>query len=270
MSIKDILVHLDGGERDAVVVAAASGLAQRFQARLTGLFARLDSHKPSVIARRESETLAEFGNAAARAFEAMLANSGIDGRFWRLGHGSPDHVLSESVICARFADLIVVGQTIEGAHIPPTFVEQLVLQSGRPCLVMPCVGQFPTIGTNVLVAWNGSREASRAVHDALPFITAAKSVEIITVDHPGGAPHDRALPPCNICDHLAAHGTVVRREHLVGEDTGAMDLILSRSFEVGGDLLVLGGHAGYHLPFVKETGTQYMLQHMTLPVLMSN
>ncbi len=74
----------------------------------------------------------------------------------------------------------------------------------------------------------------------------------------------------NIVDHLAAHGAKVTRELLTGEDIGIMDLMLSRAFDQGADLLVMGAHGGSHLPFGKGAGTRYILDHMTLPVLMAH
>ncbi|HTH15475.1 MAG TPA: universal stress protein, partial [Magnetospirillum sp.] len=74
----------------------------------------------------------------------------------------------------------------------------------------------------------------------------------------------------SIIDHLSAHGITVTREVLAGEDIGIMDLLLSRAFDQGADLLVMGAHGGYHLPFFKGAGTRHILKHMTLPVLMSH
>ena len=143
MSFKDILVHLDGGERDLGRIAVALTVARRFDARLTGLFARLDRHGPSVVARRPSDALAQAAEAAERGFAVATADAGISCRFWQLGHGEESHVLTELVICARFADLVVLGQRQEGDLLPADFIEQVMLQSGRPCLLLPSVGTYP-------------------------------------------------------------------------------------------------------------------------------
>lgn len=267
MSFKDILVHLDGGTRDLVRIDAARSVAERFGGRLTGLFGRVDSFGPSQVARRESEAQAAAAEAAAHAFAAAAPGH----RFWRLAHGEPGYVLSELVACARFADLVVLGQPKDDDDaVPFDLVEQMLLDSGRPCLLLPSVGEFPTIGTNVLVAWNGGRESTRALHDAMPLIETAGAVDLISVRATAPRPEGGSVPPLNIRDHLAAHGVPSVREVLAGEDIGVMDLILSRAFDLGADLLVMGAHGGYHLPFLKGSGTRHILRHMTLPVLMAH
>jgi nucleotide-binding universal stress UspA family protein len=266
MSFKDILVHLDGGPRDLARISAAQMVAARFGGRLTGLFGRLDRFGPSQVARRDSEAQAAAAQAAEQAFTAAAPGQ----RFWKLAHGEPGYVLTELVACARFADLVVLGQYHDDDPVPPDLVEQMLLESGRPCLIVPSVGEFPTVGTNLLVAWNGGRESTRALHDAMPFVETAGSVELVSVRPSAPRPEGGTVPPLDIRDHLATHGVTAVREVLAGEDIGVMDLLLSRAFDLGADLLVMGAHGGYHLPFLKGSGTRHILRHMTLPVLMAH
>ncbi|MBI2241964.1 MAG: universal stress protein [Magnetospirillum gryphiswaldense] len=266
---KDILVHLDGGHRDAIRIKAAGELAKRFGGRLTGLFARAEHQGLAVIARRGSEAFEQAATESEHQFAETVKDLGIVTRWWRLAHGEQSHVLAETAIAARFHDLVIVGQHHADKDAPEDLIEQLVLQSGRPVLILPAVDTYPTIGTNVMVAWNGGREASRALHDAMPLLEGAGTVEIVSVRAQQRSP-DAVLPPLNIVEHLAQHGAKVTREVLAGEDIGVMDLLLSRTFDQGCDLLVMGGHGGYHLPFFKGAGTRHILKHMTLPVLMSH
>lgn len=268
MPMKDILVHLDGGERDPLRIGTAITLAQRFGGRLTGLFARAEHYAPSVVARRASDAFEAAATVSEQQFAECTKDAGIVARWWRLAHGEPGHVTAETVACARFADLVVLGQHHDGKDAPDDLVEQVILQSGRPALVLPAVGVYPTIGTNVIIGWNGGREATRALHDALPLVQGATTVELLTIRRP--PPQGVTLPPVSITDHLEAHGIKVVREVLAGDDIGIMDLILSRAFDQGADLLVMGAHGGYHLPFFKGQGTRYILKHMTLPVLMAH
>jgi nucleotide-binding universal stress UspA family protein len=264
---RDILVHLDGGSHDAARVSAAAGLVRRFGGRLTGLFARVDHHSASIIARRPSELL----NAAAEAAEQQFITltSGIPARFWRLGHGDPGHVVGEMIVCARVSDLAVIGQHHPGKDVPADLAEQIILNSGRPCLIIPATGDFPVVGDNVMVAWNGGREATRAIHDAMPFLETANAVEVVTIRGDAAA-NGESRPPVSIIEHLGTHGIRVNREVLAAEDIGIMDLLLSRAFDQAADLLVMGAHGGPHLPFRKGIGSRYILEHMTLPVLMSH
>ncbi|HLO78643.1 MAG TPA: universal stress protein, partial [Magnetospirillum sp.] len=202
-------------------------------------------------------------------FTQSVANAGVPVRWWSVAHGEAGHVLHETVLAARFHDLIVLGQHHDGKDAPEELVEHAILQSGRPVLVLPAVGAYPSVGTNVLLAWNGSREAARALHDAMPLLEGAANVEILTVRGQPPKTGDVPLPPLSIHDHLAAHGVTVSRDVLAGEDIGVMDLLLSRAFDQGADLLVMGAHGGYHLPFFRGAGTRHILRHMTLPVMMS-
>ncbi|MGE5547966.1 MAG: universal stress protein [Solirubrobacterales bacterium] len=270
MSYKDILVHLDGGERDPLRVEAALALAERFGGRLTGLFARSEHYGPSVVARRGSEAFEAAARHSEEQFQAATAGSRVPSRWWRLAHGEPGHVVAETAASARFFDLVVLGQNHEDKDAPEELVEQVIMQSGRPVLVLPAVGSYPSIGSNVIVAWNAGREATRALHDAMPLIEQAGNVELLTIRPRKIEAGDQPLPPLGILDHLTAHGVKVVREVLAGEDIGIMDLLLSRAFDQGADLLVMGAHAGYHLPFFKGGGTRHILKHMTLPVLMAN
>ncbi len=265
---RDILVHLDGGERDDARVAAAAALVRRFGGRLTGLFARIENHGPSLVAHRASEAFEAAAHAAEEHFTA--ATRGLPSRYWRLAHGEPNHVLDETVICARLSDLVVIGQHHAGKNAPAQLADTVIKESGRPVLVIPAVGEYPVIGDAVMVAWNGGREATRAVHDALPFLETAGSVEVVTVRTHSGAVGGEKRPPASVLDHLTTHGVRVSREILAAEDIGIMDLLLSRAFDQGADLLVMGAHGGLHLPFARGAGTRYILEHMTLPVLMSN
>ena len=266
---KDILVHLDGGERDGLRIEAALALAGRFGGRLTGLFARLEHQRSAAVARRASEALLAAAAASERQFAAAVATSAVATRWWRLDHGEESHVLAETAIAARFHDLVVAGQHHDGKDAPADLIEQLVTQSGRPVLILPAVGTYPAIGGNAMVAWNGGREATRALHDAMPLLETAETVEIVSVRGHQQAPDGASLPPLSITDHLAQHGTRITREVLAGDDIGIMDLLLSRAFDQGCDLLVMGAYGGYHLPFFKGAGTRHILKHMTLPVLMS-
>lgn len=270
MAYKDILVHLDGGDRDSVCLDLGLGLARRFAGRLTGLFGRSERFAPGVVARRPSDGFEVVATRSEQQFTQAAADAGVPSRWWRLAHGEAGHVVSETVICARFADLVVMGQHHDGKDAPEDLAEHVILQSGRPVLVVPAVGDYPTVGTNVLAAWNGGREAARALHDALPFLQGAARVEVLTVGGARPGAGDGAVPPVNVIDHLGVHGVTVVREVLAGEDIGVMDLILSRAFDQGADLLVMGAHGGYHLPFLRGAGTRHILGHMTLPVLMGN
>lgn len=270
--MKDILVHLDDSERCTVRLDLAITLARRFGARLTGLFARLESHRPSAVAHRASESLLAARDAAKARFDTATAAAGITARWWQLAHGETDHVVNETTFCARYADLVVMGQyDAHGACVPAELNETLILNCGRPVLVIPHSGQFPTLGEHVAVAWNAGKEAVRALNDAKPLMAGAGQVTLLSLH----GPHDERatamgdVPRVDVIDHLAVCGIAAQLEHLAGEHVGKMDLMLSRLCDLGADLVVMGAHGPSALSLKRDNATRYVLEHMTIPVLMS-
>jgi nucleotide-binding universal stress UspA family protein len=209
----------------------------------------------------------------AERFHQRLASAGLTGKWWQLTHGEDAHVVAETVFCSRYADLVILGQwQADSSRVPVELVEEVVLQSGRPVLVIPYAGDIPTIGERISVAWNGSRESTRALHDAMPFLERAAEVTVLSVRYPGPSDsrHTEGVPQVNIVDHLVARGIKATSERLTSEDIGVMDILLSRAFDLGSDLLVMGGHSGMGLLFRRGSGTRFILRHMTMPVLMSS
>lgn len=271
--MKDILVHIDDSERCTVRLNIAIGLAKTFGARLTGLFARAESHRPSAVAHMASDQLVQARDEAKAKFTAACQAAGVACRWWQLAHGEPGHVVSETMFCARYADLIVMGQSeAKSKLVPEELVEHVILNCGRPVLVVPHTGTFPSVGERIAIAWNASKEAVRALHDAKPLMAQAKSVTVLSLRGPSDSTADSLgeVPQVDIVDHLAAWGVSAHAERLAGEHIGKMDMLLSRLCDLGADLVVMGAHGHYGLSLKRGTGTRYVLAHMTVPVLMSN
>lgn len=269
MSIKDILVHLDGDTTDGAAVTAAVGLAKRCGARLTGLFARTEIHGPALVARRPSEALLAAAATAAATFAAQAGPAGIDTRWWEIHHGGPGELVAEMVFCSHYVDLVVMSaQAARGQHVPDILAEQLILKSGRPLLVVPDGGAYADVGRRVVIGWLPGMEAARALQAALPLITDAASVLVASVGGQGMADDDQ--PRVDIVDHLQRHGLPVTGERLTTEGLKVMDQLLSRAYDIEADLLVMGAHAGYSLPGARiGAGTRHVIAHAQVPVLFS-
>jgi len=264
--MQEILVQLDGGPCGAPRLAAALGLAKLYSARLTGLFAERESEPAALVARRPGSRLAAAATASRQDFQVALADSGVSGRWLALAHGEPIFVAAEPAFCARFFDLVVEGQGgADDPVLPDDIVERVVLESGRPVLVIPQSGAALTPGDSIVLAWNASREASRALHDSLPLLARARNVTVLSV--PAGESADNQLPQMDIFAHLMAHGIAARPERMPAEDIGVMDLLLSRAYDLGADLLIMGAPAASG--FGKGGGTRFLLRHLTLPVIIS-
>ncbi|SEH58479.1 universal stress protein [Magnetospirillum fulvum] len=271
--MKDILVHIDDSPRAAVRLAIALDLTKRHGGRLTGLFARVESHRPSAVSHQASPALAAARAACEANFRARAAEAGVAARWWQLSHGEPGHVLSETMFCARFADLVVMGQPEPGNRaVPSRLVEHVILHCGRPVLVIPHAGSFATVGERVAIAWNAGREAVRALNDAKPLLRRAQSVTVLSLytQPPQGASSLFEVPQVDVLDHLAIDGIVAKGERLAGEDIGKMDMLLSRLCDLGADLVVMGAQGAAGLTLKRGRGTRFVLEQMTVPVLMSN
>jgi len=188
---------------------------------------------------------------------------------WRVVSGK----VSESLVRqARQADLVILGQ-INQDHPPPPegrqLAEDVLMTSGRPILAIPYIGDFQTVGTRILVGWNNSREAARAVNDAIPLLARAASVTILEVSARKSATDD--VTSAGIMRHLTRHGIRAEMIRTVLASSSTPDLLLNYAADLSADLLVIGGYGHSRLRELVLGGvTRELLRHMTLPVLMSH
>ena len=176
---------------------------------------------------------------------------------------------------ARHADFLILGQDDPkdaASYVAPNFVGNLVLDAGRPALVVPHTGSLHPPGENVLIAWDGSREATRAIHDAMPFLSHAADVTLLTVNATRDEPPLWRIPGADIALTIARHGVKVNvREASASGDTPIGDVLLSQAAESGCDLIVMGAYAHSRLhELVLGGATRTVLQSMTVPVLLSH
>ena len=187
---------------------------------------------------------------------------------WRAASGYPADV---AAVHCRCADLTILGQFEPAAAARRPRSEEVALLAGRPLLVVPYGGDFPTVGERVVVAWDAGREATRAVKDAMPLLAEAAQVTVMTIDpRPSTAGHG-AVPGADIARYLARHGVKAAVESTGSAGIGAGDVLLSRAADLGADLLVMGayGHSRVH-EVLLGGATRTVLASMTLPVLMAH
>lgn len=279
MALRDILVHVDDGRGCAARLDAAMALAAAHGAHLTGLYvlhrpvlpSYIQTQIPESVLTAQVQHVEEAAAAARQAFEAKARLAGINSA-WQSEAGGTVAVLA---LHGRYADIVIAGQCdaagSEGSG-DPAMPEQLILSVGRPVLVLPATGAFPTIGERILVAWDASRLATRAVNDALPLLAKAREVIVMAINPKTGenAAHGE-IPSADICLHLARHGIRAEAQHYYADDISAGDLLLSRAVDEGIDLIVCGayGHARWR-EIVLGSVTRHLLAHMTVPVLMSH
>jgi nucleotide-binding universal stress UspA family protein len=284
MTFKDLLVYLDGWPRCEATMAVATLVAQRFAARPTGLHV-MGLIVPSQVGIDLTETrdaltrgpslsrLRDAEQAAARhaeeIFRAHLDRAKLRGD-WQIAEGM---VAYTAGTLARQFDMSIVGQV--DRRRPPLgtrkFVpEALFMESGRPALVVPCAGEFNTIGANVLVAWDGSREAARAVNDAMPFLEQAARVSVVVFDRSPAA-DEVVADPMTIVSHLAEHGVQASGTIRKLREGSVAEALLACSGREGFDLLVMGGYGHSRLYEIVTGGTtRIILQQANVPVLLSH
>lgn len=277
MALKDILVHVDSSKACAGRLKAVVGLASSHGAHLTGLYVLPTYTLPGFVEAdigtelRAAQEKARRGRAdeAERAFKGVTDPADIVSE-WRCIEGPVGDTLVQH---GRYADLVVVGQVQEDDpySVDGAVLNDVVMHTGRPVLCIPYIGAQATIGKNVLVAWNASREAVRAVNDALPLLEQAEKVHVMAVNPSGGAGGEGDIPCADICLHLARHGVPAEAHTVRARDIDVGDMMLSRASDEDVDLIVMGawGHSRFR-EVVLGGATRALLEHMTVPVLMSH
>lgn len=276
MSYKTILVHADQSPHAAQRVRIAAGLANTYKAHLVGaamtgvsrfLYQDNSIDLTRTVLAIQMEALRSQADHALAAFDAAASAAGVLSYERRLVDDDPTGALAQQ---ARYADLVVVSQTdLDDPHarLFPDLPEYVVLNGGRPVLVLPYAGSFDVFGRHVLLAWDGSIEATRATANALPMLKNADKVSV-AVFNPGF--EHGAQPGADIALYLARHGVEVNvLVQPTSIDIG--DALLSLAADGGADLLVMGGYGHTRFRELLLGGvTATILRTMTVPVLMSH
>ena len=174
----------------------------------------------------------------------------------------------------RYSDILVTSQSEPGKAGASTEYDlpaELVMSVGRPVLAVPYAGDFTGPPKHVAVAWNGSREATRAVGDAAPFLEGADKVSVISINEKDLGDAGYNSPSADLAAFLERHGVKAATEPITADDIDISDMLLSRIADFGVDMIVMGayGHSRVR-ELVMGGATHGILRHMTVPVLMSH
>ena len=275
--VKDIIVNLSVTKEGSVVGKYAVSVAAALQAHLTGVAFIYDPVVPisgagyipaEVIEtqREDNETAAE---AAIKSFTVATDQAGI----------SAEPLMTSASLAGagdRFArmaqrfDLAIVGQAQpEISSMEQIIGETTLFESGRPMIMVPYIQKAPFKTDNVMICWDGSRTAARAVADAIPVIRNSGRVEIVIVTNERGKEDE--IEGADIGQHLARHGLKVDVHRISGGNIDVADALLSHAADSGADLMVMGGYGHSRLrEFVLGGVTRSIFESMTVPVLMSH
>jgi nucleotide-binding universal stress UspA family protein len=276
MSYKTLLVHIDDTTRSPYRIQLAAEYANQLGAHVVGIAdtgvsryiyqdGNLNGIDPGLLEHlahlreRATQNVADFKTQVAQlgvaSFESEITQDDASGICLR----------------ARYCDLVIIGQTNPNEASPTVmddFPEFMVLHCGRPVIVIPYAGKFSLPSKRPLLAWDGSRAATRAVTDAIPLLKTAEKVHVVLVNPDTDAHGDQ--PGSDIATYLSRHGihieVIVHTTKLsVGE------ALLSTASDLGSDLIVMGGYGHSRFKEMIMGGTtRTMLKNMTIPVLLSH
>ncbi|MDI3468636.1 MAG: hypothetical protein OJF62_000699 [Pseudolabrys sp.] len=276
--IKDLIVSLSVG--DGITDKAgpyAISIAEAFEAHVLGVGFVYDPVIPGAVMggippefiesqRREADAFArkaltQFEQAAKRAavsYETLTANDSIGGATDRITR------------LARRFDLAVVGQAEpDRTAVEETIAEGVLFGAGRPVVVVPFIQKKGIDLDHVMVCWDGSQAAARAIGDAMPFLKQARQVEIVIVGNDPGKKDE--IPGVDLGKHLARHGLKVDVKRLTAPDLDVTNTLLSYAADSDTTFMVMGGYGHSRLrEFVLGGATRGILSSMTVPTLMSH
>jgi nucleotide-binding universal stress UspA family protein len=274
--IKDILVNLGLGEKDRAGNFAVS-VAEAFSAHVLAIAFAYEPEIPGTVMggippefldaqRTQAENQAR---AEIERFQKVASRAGISSET-RMFNANVGRAASDLGRMARRFDLAVLGQTQRDDPTPVETVNETVLfDSGRPVLFVPFIQTQGLKLDRVMLCWDGSRAATRAIADSMPLLHKAGTVEIVIVgDKPSRSDE---IPGADLGAHLARHGLKVEVKRLTAVDIDVASMLLSYAADSDADMMVMGGYGHSRLrEFVLGGVTRALLESMTVPVLMSH
>jgi len=277
MPIKDILTILDlAGEQPAAKYALEFG--RIYDAHVTGLAVSFEPVVPAFAAapmpvdymQAAHEQAIAAATEAKKEFDefARLAAVKSESRMAEILTGGP---LENVLVHCRPTDMVVLGQANPDRPEPmrELLIETVLFESGVPVMLIPYIGSTAFQPKNVLVGWDGSSTATRAIHAALPVLEKAENITVLVVEKKASA--SEGQPGADVANYLARHNMNVTVEVVTNPQTGIADTVLNYVSDNGNDLVVMGGYGHSRMrEFLFGGATREILEAMTVPVLMAH
>ena len=278
---KDILVPYVNTDSEHAPAAAAIAIADAFQAHVA-MLVTVDVPRPmpsdwgamayDVYASLHEEAR-KRAHARAEALRGKFAHATVPVEI-RTTEAVSLYPQNAAALQARYADLSVLPtMPKEGADtmFVHDYFHDLLRQSGRPVLVVPRDSKAMLPPKRVVIAWKPTREASRAVADAMPLLRKADTVNVVVIDPVVGEAVHGGEPGADIAVHLARHGLKVEVETRPSMNFSVAYAVLQHARTVGADLVVAGGYGHSRLREAMLGGTtRELLESTHLPVLFSH
>jgi nucleotide-binding universal stress UspA family protein len=275
--IKDIVFSLGMGKLESPAEKYAISMAAALEAHIAGVTFAYDpielmsqlSYMGGSLIEKELPDWRGEANAALDRFSEAAVRSAISSERLMLSADLTGIGDQFGRIARRF-DLSVVAQPeAEGAAVESMIVERALFDSGRPVIVVPYIQTAPFKLGRVMICWDGSRPAARAIADAMPLLALAERTEVVIVaDEPE---KEDELHGVGVGQHLARHGLDVNIKRIIRGKIDVADVLLSHAADSGADLIVMGGYGHTRLrEFILGGVTRSILRSMTVPALMSH
>ena len=280
MSYKTILVSLNEVGRLAELVAAAVDLARQTGGHVAGLYViPAVQVYPSVgfeaapqVFEGNRSFFKDNGARVKQAFEEAMRREGLSFDFHQIDAHTP--VIADEVVASgRVADLVIVSTTNpeEITGVERDFVEQTVMALGRPVIVLPYKGRATVSLNEVIIGWDGGREAARATFDALPLLKKAGKVRVVRIDPQKDPSLRGSVAGADLAEALARHGVKAEAQDYPtdGQDEG--QALMRCAEDSGAGLIVMGAYGHSRLAeFIFGGATRFVLNRLVRPVLMSH
>jgi nucleotide-binding universal stress UspA family protein len=280
MTYRSLLVHLNQDPLCAARVQIALRLAKDLDCHLVGVAPTSLVDLPATVTAAASladfaalawDALREQADQAAQQFRRACLAAGLKSFEAVVDDADPAPSLVRHAHCSDLTLLTQADPAARDHSLAQAMVEQVVLHSARATLMLPCAGRFDNVGTEVLVAWDDSREAARALADALPLLRRAQRVQVVSWNELR-SPVDKTLQQRldALRQWLMWHG-VMAEVHIETTKIPIAEAMLSRAADLNTDLIVMGayGHARWAERMLGGA-TRGLLASMTVPVLMSH
>ena len=275
--IKDIVVNLSVGEKASPACDYAVSVAAAFDAHLAGIAFLYDpivpvsgaGYIPADVIEAQERDNEEATRAALDRFNTACSRAGVSAEPLTLSASFAGVGEQFSRIARRF-DVSIVGQSEpESSAVEEIIAELALFESGRPVIIVPYIQKAPLKLDNVMVCWDGSRAAARAIADSMPLLAKARRVEVVIVTNERGKQDE--IEGADMGAHLARHGLNVDVKRTALGDIDIADVLLSHAADAGSDFIVMGGYGHSRLrEFVLGGVTRSIFRSMTAPVLMSH
>lgn len=276
MAYKTLLVCLNEITRLPQLISVARVLGVRFNAHVSGLYVIpavqvYPSDGYGGVANFYDGTRVFFQDHLPKVKETFETAMQMDKLSFEIHvvNSSLPSIAKEMIENCRNVDLVIISNTDreKTGEVESDFVENFILAAGRPVLILPYKGEVKLTTDQIMVGWNDSRESSRVIFDALPFLQKSKLTRLVTVDVPAGG----NLPAAAIAETLDRHGVKTEITDVVSDGTSVGETLLRAANDHGADLIILGayGHSRFS-EMIFGGATRHILRNLDRPALMSH